>query len=350
MVFAWDGFWQAAPSDQQLRLATYALRMLGSAAMSYAAAPPSVVDAARRRDAPNAAALVPALASKPASPFYVRACLVSACLQLLATRPQYLPSVEAFLAHCAASCPELQLTLLNGESGGGRPEPWRRVGDIYRLACAAACTSSPHAPPLLTGRHPVALPAAAIDALFSAAAGCTFTSLEPPRRAGLPVQKQRSRLFSVGGGAAGAASPASDGSPGSEADGSPGKQRSLTSVLARMRRSVTKRIGSAPASPDPSPGAAVGSLQAAAELGMAGEGSGALPPIAEVALSMAAPQPPVGLASLEEAEAWLWDSRTWSTLRWVWVGWGRVGLGVGLGWGAGGGFLGLCTQGVRPLV
>ncbi|KAL4419606.1 hypothetical protein ABPG77_001660 [Micractinium sp. CCAP 211/92] len=268
MVFAWDGFWQAAPSDQQLRLATYALRMLGSAAMSYAAASPAVVESARRRDAPSAAALAPALASKPASPHYVRACLVSACLQLLATRPQYLPAVEAFLAHCSASCPELQLTLLN-----------------------------------------------AIDALFSAAATCTFKSLEPPCRPGVPVRKQRSRLYSAAGSAAGAASPPAAGSPGSDNDGSPGKQRSLTSVLARMRRTVTKRMGSASASPKLSPEAAAGSLQAAAELGAGGGGGGsALPPIAEVALSMAAPQPPPGLASLEEAEAWLWDSRTWGTL------------------------------------
>lgn len=171
--------------------------------------------------------------------------------------------------------------------------------------------ASPRKPPLL--RPP---PAAAIDALFSAAATCSFTSLVPPRRPGLPVQKQRSRLFSAGG--AGSAAPAAEGSPGSDADGSPGKQRSLTSVLARMKRSVTKRMGSAPSSPEPSPEAALGGLQAAAEQGIAaGEAGGAaLPPIAEVALSMAAPQPPVGLAGLEEAEAWLWDSRTWATLRW----------------------------------
>lgn len=169
-------------------------------------------------------------------------------------------------------------------------------------------------------------PGAAIDALFSAAATCTFKSLEPPRRPGVPVQKQRSRLYSAAGSAAGAASPPAAGSPGSDTDGSPGKQRSLTSVLARMRRTITKRMGSASASPELSPEAAAGSLQAAAELGAGGGGGGsALPPIAEVALSMAAPQPPPGLASLEEAEAWLWDSRTWGTLRWA----GRGGAGWG---------------------
>ncbi len=155
MVFAWDGFWQAAPSDQQLRLATYALRMLGSAAMSYAAASPAVVESARRRDAPSAAALAPALASKPAWPHYVRACLVSACLQLLATRPQYLPAVEAFLAHCSASCPELQLTLLNGERG---PLPARTDGvgqaQPRPLARSSPCCHLSAISPLQAWRSP----------------------------------------------------------------------------------------------------------------------------------------------------------------------------------------------------
>lgn len=111
MLFAWDGFWQRAPSDQQQRLATYALRMLGSAAVSYGAAPPAQAAAARRgASLPRASGVV----AKPApTPHYVKACLVSACLQLLATRPQYLPAVEAFLANCGSCCPDIHLTLLN---------------------------------------------------------------------------------------------------------------------------------------------------------------------------------------------------------------------------------------------
>lgn len=55
------------------------------------------------------------------------------------------------------------------------------------------------------------------------------------------------------------------------------------------------------------------SLQVAAEQGL---GSGPLPSIAEgpTPLGAPVPQPPVPLASWDEAEAWLWDARTWTDL------------------------------------
>jgi hypothetical protein len=121
MVFAWDGFWQARPSDQQQRLATYALRMLASAAASYAAASvpadngkPGRAVPARTLSAGGARVdSAAAEARLPPTPHFTRACLVSACLQLLATRPQYLPAVEAFLASCGGQYAGLQLALLN---------------------------------------------------------------------------------------------------------------------------------------------------------------------------------------------------------------------------------------------
>jgi hypothetical protein len=179
MVFAWDGFWQRRPGDQQQRLATYALRMLGSAAAAYAALPPGEAEAVRRPAAGAAAAVRPA-----ATPHYVRACLLSACLQLLATRPQYLPAVEAFLAHCASCCPDLHLALLN-----------------------------------------------ALDAMLSAAATGTFACLAPPppQRKGQPA----------GGAARGGAAGSPQGSPPTV--GASSKPR-LGSVLQRVAKSVSRRF------------------------------------------------------------------------------------------------------------
>lgn len=215
MVFAWDGFWQKQPTDQQQRLATYALRMLGSAVTSYAAAPAAVVQTARQPAGATGVAANPSAIRKTATPHHVKACLVSSCLQLLATRPQYVPAIEAFLAHCGGSAPDLQHSLLN-----------------------------------------------AMDALFSAAASGTFVCLEPPHRPGLPVGgKQRSRLFS--GGSSNSEPGTGRGSPPldpAEAGGNPSKQ-GLTGMLARMKRSMS--INKAASSPASSP--QVGSLQAVAD-------------------------------------------------------------------------------------
>ena len=257
MIFSWDGFWQAHPSDQQQRLATYALRMCGSAAASYAAMPAAQVELARRCAAGSCAA-----AARPAaSPQYLQACLASACLQLLATRPQYVPSVDAFLAHCGSCCPDLQLTLLN-----------------------------------------------AVDALFSAAASAgTFTSLRPRSSGIRPAPaKQRSggsRLLQTAAAEEGRTSPKASG---------------LGGLLQRMRRSVTRRAdafaGAAPSLQRLSSMLSSGSATASGESGAAAAGE--LHTIAEAApCALAAPQPPAGLDSWQAAKAWLWDSRTWATLR-----------------------------------
>jgi hypothetical protein len=261
MIFSWDGFWQAQPSDQQQRLATYALRMCGSAAASYAAMPAAQVELARRCAAGSCAA-----AARPAaSPQYLQACLVSACLQLLATRPQYVPAVDAFLAHCGSCCPDLQLTLLN-----------------------------------------------AVDALFSAAASAgTFTSLRPRGSSACPAPaKQRS-----GGGSRLLQTAAEGGRTSPKASG-------LGGLLQRMRRSVSKRAdsfaGGAPTLQRLSSMLSSGSATASGESGAAAAAAAAaeLPTIAEAApCALAAPQPPVGLDSWQAAKAWLWDSRTWATLR-----------------------------------
>lgn len=208
LVFAWDGFWQAAPTDQHQRLASYALRMLGSAAVSYAALPREAVDRCRRCAAMSETVSGFKAASRPAAtPHFVKACLFSACLQLLATRPQYLPAVEGFLAICGSSSSrELQGDLLN-----------------------------------------------AIDALFSAAASAgQFASLVPPPRGGVAIGRHRSahgRLQS---------SPADD-SPGSPRSGGSGS--GLGAVLRRMKTSLSLRFTS--------PGQTPGELGGSARVGCA---------------------------------------------------------------------------------
>ncbi len=197
LIFAWDGFWQAAPTDQQQRLASYALRMLGSAAVSYAALPREAVERCRRCAAMSETVCGFKAASRPAAtPHFVKACLFSACLQLLATRPQYLPAVEGFLGICGSgSCRGLQADLLN-----------------------------------------------AIDALFSAAASAgQFASLAPPPRGGLAIARHRS----VGGRLQGSPAEDSSGSPRSGGSGS-----GLGAVLRRMKTSLSLRF----ASPGQTPG------------------------------------------------------------------------------------------------
>lgn len=260
LIFAWDGFWQAAPTDQQQRLASYALRMLGSAAVSYAALPRDAVDRCRRCAAMSETVSGFKAASRPAAtPHYVKACLFSACLQLLATRPQYLPAVEGFVAICGSgSCRSLQANLLN-----------------------------------------------AFDALFSAAASAgQFTSLAPPPRAGLAISRHRSAHARL-------QHSSSEDSPGSPHSGGSGS--GLSAVLRRMKTSLSLRFTSPGQTPDVSPAELSQSLQTAAEQGPA---SGPLPSIAEgpIALGAPVPQPPAPLASWDEAEAWLWDARTWSAL------------------------------------
>lgn len=298
--------------------------MLGSAAVSYAALPREAVDRCRRCAAMSETVSGFKAASRPAAtPHFVKACLFSACLQLLATRPQYLPAVEGFLAICGSSSSrELQGDLLN-----------------------------------------------AIDALFSAAASAgQFASLVPPPCGGVAIGRHRSahgRLQS---------SPADD-SPGSPRSGGSGS--GLGAVLRRMKTSLSLRFtspgqtpgelgGSArvgcaanalcgscmsrrceapntcqasccsvctpphPACPPPpaevSPAERCQSLQLAAEQGPT---VGPLPTISEGPSPLGAPvpQPPLPLASWEEAEAWLWDARTWADL-----GCG-VGVGHSLIWG-----------------
>lgn len=343
LIFAWDGFWQAAPTDQQQRLASYALRMLGSAAVSYAALPRDAVDRCRRCAAMSETVSGFKAASRPAAtPHYIKACLFSACLQLLATRPQYLPAVEGFLAICGSgSCRSLQADLLN-----------------------------------------------AFDALFSAAASAgQFTSLAPPPRAGLAISRHRSAHARL-------QHSSSEDSPGSPHSGGSGS--GLSAVLRRMKTSLSLRftspgqtpggrlvaevwrwlsgvaalavrVGVAPVvaaaacsfTPDPwlddscthalpphpipsdvSPAELSQSLQTAAEQGPA---SGPLPSIAEgpTALGAPVPQPPAPLASWDEAEAWLWDARTWSALGCV-AGWLRCRLAACSAWllRAGSGFKG----------
>ncbi|KAI7845126.1 hypothetical protein COHA_001331 [Chlorella ohadii] len=260
LIFAWDGFWQAAPTDQQQRLASYALRMLGSAAVSYAALPREAVERCRRCAAMSETVSGFKAASRPAAtPHFVKACLFSACLQLLATRPQYLPAVEGFLGICGSgSCRGLQADLLN-----------------------------------------------AIDALFSAAASAgQFASLAPPPRGGLAIARHRS----VGGRLQGSPAEDSSGSPRSGGSGS-----GLGAVLRRMKTSLSLRFASPGQTPEVSPAERCQSLQVAAEQGL---GSGPLPSIAEgpTPLGAPVPQPPVPLASWDEAEAWLWDARTWTDL------------------------------------
>jgi hypothetical protein len=261
LVFAWDGFWQAAPSDQQQRLASYALRMLGSAAVSYAALPRDAVERCRRCAAMSDTVSGFKAASRPAAtPHFVKACLFSACLQLLATRPQYLPAVEGFLTVCGSgSCRELQSDLLN-----------------------------------------------AIDALFSAAASAgQFASLAPPPRAGVAIARHRSAYGRLQGSQ-------SDDSPGSPRSGGSGS--GLGAVLRRMKTSLSLRFTSPGQTPDISPVERCPTLQAAAEQGFA---SGQLPSIAEgpaAPTGASVPQPPAPLASWGEAEAWLWDARTWADL------------------------------------
>ena len=219
----------------------------------------------------------------------------------------------------------------------------------------------------------------AIDALFSAAATGTFTSLLPAR--GLSIRKQRSvRLAPAASGSGAAVIPAT-----STSSSSP-KPAGLGGMLQRVRRSVSKRITSLTAAtssaggwageragghalltttpqqqpPRPSPqlrcctafshgpnqqhsahpclsaclsacpllpaGASAmecsstaptgtPASKAADQQGAAAHPAAALPPIAETAYCLAAPQPPTTLGSWEAAEAWLWDSRTWSSLR-----------------------------------
>ncbi|KAL4856842.1 hypothetical protein ACK3TF_002891 [Chlorella vulgaris] len=256
MVFAWDGFWQAKPTDQQQRLATYALRMLGSAAHSYAQLSPAQAASAQRHMATEGVAVNGATSRVPATPHYVKACLVAACLQLLATRPQYLPAVDAFLVHCSSCCPDLHLTLLN-----------------------------------------------AIDALLSAASIGTFACLQPQRRAGVPMQKQRSGSSRLACSSIG--SPDSDSPPDSDSS-----KAGLSSVLKRVAKSVSKRF-----SPAASPEGVAGSLQQVAEdsgLQLGSVASGVVE--APSPYSLAAPEPPTPLYSWAEAEAWLWDSRTWGPL------------------------------------
>ena len=263
MVFAWDGFWQMRPTDQQLRLATYALRMLASAGISYAHASPAAVEAARRCTAAGGLAIRPSATRPPAAPHHVKTCVVSACLQLVATRPQYLPAVEAFLTHSATACPDLQLALLN-----------------------------------------------ALDSLFSAAATGTFSSLAPPRRQGQPIGRPRSRPGAGAWGGGPASSPDDDAS-GSSADGG---GKGLSGMMARLKLGVSKRLGSTSSSPSNTPSPDTGGALAAAAEG-APVGPGGLPSIPEGALNMAAPEPKTQLASWEAAVAWLWDSRTWAGLR-----------------------------------
>ena len=196
LIFSWDGFWQAKPSDQQLRLATYALRMLASAAASYAALPADQVARCRRCASMSSGVASHGAAQRPAAtPHFVKACLVSATMQLLATRPQYLPAVDAFLASCAGQSPEMHSALLN-----------------------------------------------AADALFSAAAAVgSFRPLAPRPRAGLAISRQR------GGGAAAAAAaaaPPGDGEAGSpETPGSP-TPSGVSGMLRRMKLSMSKRLAS----------------------------------------------------------------------------------------------------------
>ncbi len=201
MVFAWDGFWQAKPSDQQQRLATYALRMLGSAAVSFASLHAHGGGSELQPCCKPAGATAAAVGMAPATPQFMQACLVSACLQLVATRPQYLPAVEAFLANCGTSCMSLQQMLLN-----------------------------------------------AIDALCSATAVGTFTSLK--------AQPATTRQRSAGSrhlldrvASATAAGSSSSGSP----RGSPPTRAGLGGVLQRMR-TASKRFASSLAPPSLSPG------------------------------------------------------------------------------------------------
>ena len=186
MVFAWDGFWAAVPTDQQLRLATYALRMLGSAAVSYGALPAEAVARCRRCTSMSTVVASFKAASRPAAtPHYVTACLISAAVQLVGTRPQYLPAVEAFLCTGGgAAHQELRAALLN-----------------------------------------------ALDALFSAAAtGGMFAALQPAPRASLDIARQHS------GGRRGSGPPSpTDRTP------SPGGS-GLGSVLRRMKTSLSMRF------------------------------------------------------------------------------------------------------------
>lgn len=195
MVFAWDGFWEATPSDQQLRLATYALRMLGSAAAAYAALPPAQVARCRRcASMSDVVSSVRAALRPPATPHWVKACLVAGAVQLAATRPQYLPAVEAFLSNSAGgACQDLHTALLN-----------------------------------------------AIDALFSAAAAAgPFASLQPRPRAGLAIA-------GPGSGRRGAPQrgPSSLGSPADGSASPGGGSGGLSSVLRRMRTSLSARFSS----------------------------------------------------------------------------------------------------------
>lgn len=165
--------------------------MLGSAAVSYAALPRDAVDRCRRCAAMSATVSGFKAASRPAAtPHYVKACLFSACLQLLATRPQYLPAVEGFVAICGSgSCRSLQADLLN-----------------------------------------------AFDALFSAAASAgQFTSLAPPPRAGLAISRHRSAHARL-------QHSSSEDSPGSPHSGGSGS--GLSAVLRRMKTSLSLRFTS----------------------------------------------------------------------------------------------------------
>lgn len=325
LIFSWDGFWQARPSDQQLRLATYALRMLASAAASYAALPPEQVARCRRCASMSSGVASHGAAQRPAAtPHYVKACLVSSTMQLLATRPQYLPAVDAFLANCAGQSPQFHAAVLN-----------------------------------------------AADALFSAAAAAgDFWQLAPRPRAGLAIRRRRSEAAAAPAAPVGAA--AEDGSP--DTPGSP-TPSGVSGMLRRMKLSMSKRFasssspgesllrcqpgshappavllcaacwwgrscrGSAAGLPAPrracllhslpipalstlaetSPDERSGSLQQTADQTAGPSGSRRLDAIPEASIAaIAAPQPPLPLASWQEVEAWIWDSRTWAGIRCVW--------------------------------
>ena len=94
--------------------------------------------------------------------------------------------------------------------------------------------------------------------------------------------------------------------------------------------SCTHALPPHPIPSDVSPAELSQSLQTAAEQGPA---SGPLPSIAEgpIALGAPVPQPPAPLASWDEAEAWLWDARTWSALGCV-AGWLRCRLAARSAW------------------
>lgn len=203
LVFSWDGFWQARPSNQQLRLAAYALRMLAGAAAAYAALPAEQVPRLRRCACMSGTVQGFGVARQAATPHFVRACLVSSAMQLLATRPQYLPAVQNFLACRSSQCRALHAAML------------RATDSLFSAAAVSA-----------------------------AAAAGSFACLAPQPGPGMASDCWRGSSGSFAAAGSGSSSPMAAGSgPSSPVLGA------LGDVLRRVRHELSMRF-----SPFPSPG------------------------------------------------------------------------------------------------